>query len=49
MLLKISSLDNPIESAQRSFKNAEEFAKSIQILADAGQLMPVKQMNYTVP
>ena len=35
--------------AQRSFRNAGELAKSIRILADTGQLRPVKQMDYTIP
>ena len=34
--------------AQRRFKNAEEPAKSIRILADTGQLLPVKQMDYMI-
>ena len=35
--------------AQRCFNNAEELAKSIRILVDTGQLLPVKQMNYMIP
>ncbi len=35
--------------AQRCFKNAEELAKSIRILVDTGQLLPVKQMDYMIP
>ena len=36
-------------TAQRCFNNAEELAKSIQILIDTGQLLPVKQMDYMIP
>ena len=36
-------------TAQRCFNNAEELVKSIQILADTGQLLPVKQMDYMIP
>ena len=48
---------NPIEiqwrvlknmTAQRCFNNAEELAKSVQILADTGQLLPVKQTDYMI-
>ena len=35
--------------AERCFNNAEELAKSIQILIDTGQLLPVKQMDYMIP
>ena len=35
--------------AQRCFKNTEELAKSIRILVDTGQLLPVKQMDYMIP
>ena len=35
--------------AQRCFNNAEELAKSIRILVDTGQLLPVKQMDYMIP
>ena len=34
--------------AQRCFNNAEELAKSIQILIDTGQLLPVKQTDYMI-
>ena len=49
---------NPVEiqwralknmTAQRCFNNAEELAKSVQILADIGQLLPVKQTDYMIP
>ena len=36
-------------TAQRCFNNAEELAKSIQILIDTGQILPVKQMDYMIP
>ena len=35
-------------TAQRCFKNAEELAKSIRILVDTGQLLPVKRMDYMI-
>ena len=35
--------------AERIFKNVEELARSIQILTDTGQIMPVKQMDYMIP
>ena len=35
-------------TAQRCFNNAEELAKSVQILADIGQLLTVKQMDYMI-
>ena len=34
--------------AQRIFKNVEELAKSTRILADTGQIRPVRQMNYMI-
>ena len=57
-LPKYTSQLNPMEIqwrvlknmlAQRCFKNAEELAKSIRILVDTGQLLPVKQMDYMIP
>ena len=36
-------------TAQRCFNNAEELAKSIRILIDTGQILPVKQMDYMIP